>query len=109
MHTHDVHTHRTQLWDSSFDLRGKRGFVRVWKTEPRYFWQLETAERLGHYSESAAALASAMWVRGAGGLGNQDSLKSCLQKTGERSLNGAGVLFSSEADCNKYPVSYPNT
>lgn len=86
MHTHTVtcvhthkHAHRTQLWDSSFIYGVKKGFVHVWKIKPRYFWHQETAERLDHYLEPAAESAVEMWVRGAGGLGSQDSLKPCYK------------------------------
>ncbi len=52
--------------------------MQVWKIKPRYFWHQETAERLDHYLEPAVE-SGVMWVRGAGGLGSQDSLKPCYK------------------------------
>lgn len=81
MCTHGVrlHTHTrtcSAALGQQLYLWGKRGFVQVWKIKLRYFWQLETAESLDHYLEPAAESAVEMWVRGAGGLGIQDLLKS---------------------------------
>lgn len=41
---------------------------------------LETAECLDHYLEPAAESVVEMWVRGAGGLGSQESLIKNRQK-----------------------------
>lgn len=64
MHTHSYGAALGQ----QFYLWGKK--EQVWKINPRYFCQQDTAEHLDHYLEPAAELAVEMWVRGAGGLGS---------------------------------------